>query len=200
MLARMFSDEERRESGDAGVLPSLRDDDGAYLLDSDPENFRPVLNYLRSGVLVLGKADPMGVYEAASYFQVQPILKMLDPSGSLSERRASSLSNASDVNADIDYDQSRVVMLCLFSGIVYVTGVTLESDKIVLRRPAWVAGVDVFRPGGTSSMPCYQLQSKSGSANRGHLLELISNLVHNGWTIATSSHDQKAGDIYTLTR
>ena len=45
--ARMFSSE------DGGMLASHRDKEGAYLIDRNPKYFEPILNYLRTGKLII---------------------------------------------------------------------------------------------------------------------------------------------------
>ena len=43
----MFSSE------DGGMLASHRDAEGAYLIDRNPKYFEPILNYLRTGRLII---------------------------------------------------------------------------------------------------------------------------------------------------
>ena len=43
----MFSSE------DGGMLASHRDSEGAYLIDRNPKYFEPILNYLRTGKLII---------------------------------------------------------------------------------------------------------------------------------------------------
>ena len=43
----MFSSEE------GGMLASHQDADGAYLIDRNPKYFEPILNYLRTGRLIV---------------------------------------------------------------------------------------------------------------------------------------------------
>ena len=60
MLAKMFSGEMR---------PGEKDADGAYLIDRSPDYFKPILNYFRTGEVII---DPVlnldGVLAEAKYY------------------------------------------------------------------------------------------------------------------------------------
>ena len=56
MLAKMFDPASR-------LQPGTTDSDGAYLIDRDPKYFRPLLNYLRDGELVIdADVNVKGIY------------------------------------------------------------------------------------------------------------------------------------------
>lgn len=76
MLAAMFG-----PSWNEAALP--RDSEGAFLLDSDPRFFRPILNYLRRGEVLVDPADVPGVLAEAKYFGLEPLVQRLG--GSTSE-------------------------------------------------------------------------------------------------------------------
>jgi len=74
MLARMFAH-------DNGVLlwQSSVDDHGAYLVDRSPTYFEPILNYLRSGELVIDKGvNPMGVLVEARFYGIMSLVERLE--------------------------------------------------------------------------------------------------------------------------
>jgi len=73
MLARMFAHQEE------GVVPSCQDESGAYLLDRSPRYFEPLLNYLRTGSLIIDpNVSPEGVLEEARYFGFESLLPRLE--------------------------------------------------------------------------------------------------------------------------
>ena len=73
MLARMFASE------DHSMMPSTRDQDGAFLIDRSPKYFEPILNYLRTGSLILDpNVNPEGVLEEARYYGVDSIIPRLE--------------------------------------------------------------------------------------------------------------------------
>ena len=44
MLARMFSGE---------LVPGTKDENGAFMIDRSPKYFEPILNYLRTGKIII---------------------------------------------------------------------------------------------------------------------------------------------------
>ena len=69
MLAKMFSGEMR---------PGEKDADGAYLIDRSPDYFKPILNYFRTGEVII---DPVlnldGVLAEAKYYGIERLILML---------------------------------------------------------------------------------------------------------------------------
>ena len=62
MLVRMFE----------GELPSDRDEQGAILIDRSPKYFEPLLNYLRTGKLIIDPGiNEEGVLAEAEYYLFQ---------------------------------------------------------------------------------------------------------------------------------
>lgn len=73
MLARMFSTDHQ------SMVPSVRDNNGAYLIDRSPKYFEPILNYLRTGNLIIDpNVNPEGVLEEARYFGIDSIIPRLE--------------------------------------------------------------------------------------------------------------------------
>jgi len=57
-----------------------RDTNGAYLIDSDPKYFGPVLNYLRRGELIIdGNVSATGILAEAKYLGIQGVVDLLEP-------------------------------------------------------------------------------------------------------------------------
>jgi len=74
MLARMFAH-------DDGILvwQSAVDEQGAYLIDRSPTYFEPILNYLRSGELVIDKGvNPSGVLIEARFYGIMSLVDRLE--------------------------------------------------------------------------------------------------------------------------
>jgi len=72
MLARMFDP-------DSNIRPSCVDQTGAFLIDRDPKYFTPILNFLRTGNLILDPdVNPNGVLEEANFFGIQTCVPMLE--------------------------------------------------------------------------------------------------------------------------
>ena len=71
MLARMFC-------GD--LNPSIKDDQGYFLVDRDPKYFQPILNYLRTGKFNLdANLSRKAVLEEAHYFGIQSLRNLSTP-------------------------------------------------------------------------------------------------------------------------
>ena len=62
------------KSGSSSAQPAVRDSNGAFMLDRDPKYFLPLLNFLRTGNLVLdGGINPAGVLEEARFFNIEAL-------------------------------------------------------------------------------------------------------------------------------
>ena len=83
MIARMFSEENKN------VLAPCQMEEDAYLIDRSPKYFEPLLDYLRTGRVILDpNINPEGVLEEAEYFELGgmvPILKELIRNGEKQE-------------------------------------------------------------------------------------------------------------------
>jgi len=74
MLARMFA----HDNGNL-VWHSAVDEQGAYLIDRSPTYFEPILNYLRSGELVIDKGvNPLGVLVEAKFYGIMSLIDRLE--------------------------------------------------------------------------------------------------------------------------
>jgi len=74
MLARMFA----HDNGNL-VWQNSVDEHGAYLIDRSPTYFEPILNYLRSGELVIDKnVNPLGVLIEARFYGIMSLVDRLE--------------------------------------------------------------------------------------------------------------------------
>eukprot|EP00088_Acartia_fossae_P043775 TRINITY_DN4624_c0_g1_i12.p1 TRINITY_DN4624_c0_g1~~TRINITY_DN4624_c0_g1_i12.p1 ORF type:complete len:313 (-),score=50.32 TRINITY_DN4624_c0_g1_i12:276-1214(-) len=72
MLARMFAME-------STLRPCEQDAQGAYLIDRSPKYFEPILNFLRTGTLIIDpNVNPTGVLEEAKYFGMDSTIPQLE--------------------------------------------------------------------------------------------------------------------------
>ncbi|XP_075586155.1 uncharacterized protein LOC124489965 [Dermatophagoides farinae] len=61
------------------IVPSLIDEQGAYMIDRSPEYFEPLLGYLRHGNLIIDKhLNPMGVLEEAKFYGFYSLIPELE--------------------------------------------------------------------------------------------------------------------------
>eukprot|EP00090_Calanus_glacialis_P000902 TRINITY_DN10648_c0_g1_i1.p1 TRINITY_DN10648_c0_g1~~TRINITY_DN10648_c0_g1_i1.p1 ORF type:complete len:318 (-),score=112.56 TRINITY_DN10648_c0_g1_i1:68-1021(-) len=73
MLARMFASQEQ------SMMPSSQDSTGAFCIDRSPKYFEPILNYLRTGNLIIDpNVNPEGVLEEAKYYGIDSIIPKLE--------------------------------------------------------------------------------------------------------------------------
>jgi hypothetical protein len=64
----MFSE----DAASFNLIPSMKDASGAYLLDRSPKYFEPLLNYLRTGKLILdNNVNPTGTSSLQIYVFLQ---------------------------------------------------------------------------------------------------------------------------------
>ena len=73
MLARMFDPEHQH------ILAPCQVENGAYLIDRSAKYFEPILNYLRTGKLIIDpNVSKLGVLEEARYYGISSILPSLE--------------------------------------------------------------------------------------------------------------------------
>jgi len=77
MLSRMFDNYEKSEDQSrSSLMPSVKDQNGCFLIDRSPKYFDPILNYLRTGKLIIDpNINPDGVYEEAKYYGISSLLE-----------------------------------------------------------------------------------------------------------------------------
>ncbi|KAF7495523.1 BTB/POZ domain-containing protein KCTD9 [Sarcoptes scabiei] len=62
-----------------GFEPSIKDEQGAYLIDRNPEYFEPLIGYLRHGNLIIDKhLNPLGVLEEAKFYGFYSLIPELE--------------------------------------------------------------------------------------------------------------------------
>ena len=72
MLFKLFAGES---------MPSAKDEQGAFLIDRTPEYFKPILNYLRTGELVIDSgANVKGILAEAKFFGIQSLIDQYEES------------------------------------------------------------------------------------------------------------------------
>ena len=71
MLAKMFSGEFAKKGA--------KDEQGAYMIDRNPDYFQPILNYLRTRELVIDPRISMkGVWVEAQYFGIHGLVDQIE--------------------------------------------------------------------------------------------------------------------------
>ncbi|KAL6079712.1 BTB/POZ domain-containing protein kctd5 [Balamuthia mandrillaris] len=67
------------DDGSAIEWQTTRDSEGCYMIDRDPDYFQPLLNYLRTGKLVINAPlSPAGVLEEARYYNIKGAVRLLE--------------------------------------------------------------------------------------------------------------------------
>ena len=61
------------------MQPAAQDKEGAYLIDRNPDYFKPILNFIRSRELFIDQGISLkGVLSEAKYFGIQSLVAMLE--------------------------------------------------------------------------------------------------------------------------
>ena len=95
MLFKLFAGES---------MPSAKDEQGAFLIDRTPEYFKPILNYLRTGELVIDSGvNVKGVLAEAKFFGIQSLIDQYEES------------KKAEKNTSMKKDQS---VTCIFEWLV----------------------------------------------------------------------------------
>ena len=69
MLAKMFNGE---------MKPGEKDADGAILIDRSPDYFKPILNYFRTGEIIIDPSiGAKGVLQEAKYYGIESLIPKL---------------------------------------------------------------------------------------------------------------------------
>ena len=87
MLFKLFAGES---------MPSAKDEQGAFLIDRTPEYFKPILNYLRTGELVIDSGvNVKGVLAEARFFGIQSLIDQYYEESKKAEKNTSMKKNQS---------------------------------------------------------------------------------------------------------
>ena len=77
-------------------MPSAKDEQGAFLIDRTPEYFKPILNYLRTGELVIDSGvNVKGVLAEARFFGIQSLIDQYYEESKKAEKNTSTKKNQS---------------------------------------------------------------------------------------------------------
>ena len=61
------------------MKPGEKDEEGAYLIDRSPVYFHPILNYLRTGKVIIDPSiNVEGVLEEAKYYGIDKLIHLLE--------------------------------------------------------------------------------------------------------------------------
>ena len=85
MLAKMFNGEMR---------PGEKDQDGAILIDRSPDYFKPILNYFRTGEVIIDPSiSAEGVLQEAKYYGIESLIPKLQDYESDADMTAAKIKN-----------------------------------------------------------------------------------------------------------
>ena len=104
MLAKMFSTET------SGRIPAIQDENGAYFIDSCPEYFKIILNFLRRGVMKNGaNVDLKFLRNEAEFFGIQSLVKLVGEEIDKTEiREALRIEGLKRIDANVTKIESKI--------------------------------------------------------------------------------------------
>ena len=176
MLARLFG-RSQRDSGDGFEWSSATDASGAVLFDRDPRYFGPLLNYLRTGVLI--RPDDVsleGLLLEASFFQVTKLEELI-----ASELEAEAASENSP------YQKRYVVLTVKGAGVKLIEGPVdavmkqLNGGVVPPRKPPFSVESDDLHT------RVYGLTELGWLLKNFKLSEVLDALRAEGWVLVQSS-------------
>lgn len=117
----------------ASRVPSVRDDKNRYFIDRDPKLFACILNYLRSGRLVVPNAYSLNdVVEEAAFYCVD-ISKAPQLISTLANSAGNSSSHLAKEYGFIEYDWNSQWVRLYFPGVYFGTG-GADTSAVLFRK------------------------------------------------------------------
>lgn len=127
MLAKMFN---------GNMKPGEKDADGAILIDRSPDYFKTIINYFRTGQVIIDpNTSAEGVLQEAKYYNIETLITKLHYYQSDADMSAAKLKNMDET---LDMISSTLIRIekCITSVTGGVYPASPKPDKAILIRKA----------------------------------------------------------------